>query len=345
VPRTSGVGGMVSFQHRLAVGLKSKGIEIGYDLGEGDYQAVLVTGGTRQLASLYRVRKKGIPVIQRLDGMNWLHRLNGIRRVGLRHFLRSEYGNWFLSIIRGHLASHLVYQSEFVRKWWERVRGLTACPSSVIWNGVDLHEFSPQGPENPPTDRWQILIVEGSLMGGYEQGITIAVRLIEEIGRFMSNDFAKLLELKIVGRVPSKIQERWNAYMEGKKGNPRLSLSWTGVVSSQKIPAINRSAHVLYSADINPACPNSVIEALACGLPVVAFDTGALSELVTSDVGLVVPYGGDPWKMEIPDIAALARASIEILNQKSDFRKAARARAEAVFAVEKMVQSYLEVLL
>ena len=44
--------------------------------------------------------------------------------------------------------------------------------------------------------------------------------------------------------------------------------------------------------------PNSVIEALACGLPVVSFDTGALPELVTPGAGRVVAYGGDPWRLD-----------------------------------------------
>ncbi len=106
-----------------------------------------------------------------------------------------------------------------------------------------------------------------------------------------------------------------------------------------------RSSHLLFSAEVNPPCPNSVIEALSCGLPVIGFDTGSLSELVQGDVGRLVPYGANPWKLEPPDSAALANAASEVLDQQNRFRIAARERSEAVFDVESMVDEYLKVLL
>jgi glycosyltransferase involved in cell wall biosynthesis len=106
-----------------------------------------------------------------------------------------------------------------------------------------------------------------------------------------------------------------------------------------------RSSHLLFSAEINPPCPNSVIEALACGLPVVGFDTGSLRELIGEQAGRLVPYGGNQWKLEPPDVPALAQAAIEVLQEQERFRKAARARAEELLSVEKMVDEYLKVLL
>ena len=60
---------------------------------------------------------------------------------------------------------------------------------------------------------------------------------------------------------------------------------------------------------------------MACGLPVVGFDTGALNELVIGDSGRIVAYGGDVWKLDHPDIAALAKAAAEILNDQPRFRQ------------------------
>ncbi len=57
------------------------------------------------------------------------------------------------------------------------------------------------------------------------------------------------------------------------------------------------------------------------------------------------PYGGDPWKLETPDIPALALAAAEILQDNDRFRRAARARAESLLGLDTMVDAYLKVLL
>jgi glycosyltransferase involved in cell wall biosynthesis len=88
-----------------------------------------------------------------------------------------------------------------------------------------------------------------------------------------------------------------------------------------------------------------VIESLACGLPVVGFDSGSLRELVSDEAGIIVPYGADPWKLQTPNIPALAEAVTEVLRDQPRFREAARARAESALGVNGMVDSYLKVLL
>lgn len=351
LPKLSGVGGMVSFQHKFSQGLQNRGIQVCFDLSDEPYQAVLVIGGTRKLAGLWRARRKGIPVVQRLDGMNWLHRLRepalpkeslSIRR--LKHFVRAEYGNFILAMLRSRLASVIVYQSEFVRRWWQDKYGLASANSPVIYNGVDLNTYTPSAASARPSDTWRLLMVEGSLMGGYEHGLQAAMGLVESLAAFPEVNQLPI-ELMIAGRVSENIKDYWNRYLSTRLGQDQFRLVWAGLVERQDIPQIDRSAHLLYSADINAACPNSVIEALACGLPVIAFDTGALPELVTDDAGRIVPYGGNPWRLESPDIHGLADAAKEVLLNQNRFRKGARQRAEQVFDLEKMIDQYLDVLL
>ncbi len=351
-PRMQGVGGMVSFQYKLEASLQRRGFNLGFDPADGCYTALLIIGGTRQVAGLWRARRRGARIVQRLDGMNWLHKVRGPShlKLGLRHSLRAETGNWLLAWTRKHLADAIVYQSEFSRRWWERVYGRTRQPYRVITNAVDLERYTPEGEHSLPGDRWRILLVEGSLMGGYEMGMQAALEIGFNLSQLLTEkpNLERPVELLVAGRVSRDVQAAWDQKFQdhwAARSGGRFSLAWAGLVPGESIPKLDRSAHLLYSADINAACPNSVIEALACGLPVLAFDTGALPELVSQEAGRVVPYGGDPWKLDPPDTPALARAACDLLENLDHHRHAARLRAEAGFGLEDMVDRYLEVLL
>jgi glycosyltransferase involved in cell wall biosynthesis len=333
---------MVSFQAKLAAGLAARGFEVCYHLSDLPFRSVLVIGGTRQLTGLWRVKRRGIRLVQRLDGMNWIQRA---LPTGVRHRMRAEYGNLLLATIRNRLVDAVVYQSRFARDWWERVYGKTRTPVQVIHNGVDLDLFTPQGEGERPG--WvRVLLVEGSLMGGYEHGLANALDLVlglaEEVSSPPGN---QRIELLIAGRVSAGQQALWERRLAERNVENRVFISWSGLIPHPCIPEIDRSAHLLYSADLNPACPNAVVEALACGTPVLAFDTGALPELVTGDAGRVVPYGGNPWRLERPDVPALVRGAVEILGDQERFRSGARARAEEALSLDRMVDRYLSVLL
>jgi glycosyltransferase involved in cell wall biosynthesis len=329
VPEVSS-GGMASFRLKFEDGLRKRGIEVTHNPDE-ESDAILVIGGTRSLLPLWRAKRRGIRIVQRLNGINWVHRK---RNTGIKHFLRAEYGNFILSFIRKRIATRILYQSEFARKWWEEWYGPTHILSTMIHNGVDLKVYSPAGPHQRPTKRFRLLVVEGSLGGGYDMGLDNGIRLAETLAK----DHGFPMELMVVGEITDEHSARVQA-------RSKVPILWAGSVPREQISEIDRSAHLLFSADINPACPNAVIEALACGLPVAAFETGALNELVVGDSGRLVPYGSDLWKLEQPDIPALAEACVEILSEQAQFRKTARAQAEMAFGLDTMVEAYLKFLL
>jgi glycosyltransferase involved in cell wall biosynthesis len=330
IPHVNKVGGMGSFRGRFAQGLNARGIEVVNNLADIPYDAILVIGGTRNLTGIWRAKQRGVRVVQRLDGMNWIHRK---KRTGWRHFLRAEYGNLMLSFIRSRLADQIIYQSEFSHQWWEREYRKTTIPWAVVLNGVDLQRYNTFGEGEPPEDYDRVLVVEGALGGGYETGLEIAIHMVESL----SNAYNRKVELVVVGRVSTALEQEWTS-------KTAIPMKFTGQVPSELIPEIDRSAHVQFAADINPACPNSVIEALACGLPVASFDTGGLPEIVTEGAGQLVPYGGDPWKLDPPDIDGLARAVISILDDQTRYRTAARRRAENAFGLDRMVEGYLNAM-
>jgi glycosyltransferase involved in cell wall biosynthesis len=69
-------------------------------------------------------------------------------------------------------------------------------------------------------------------------------------------------------------------------------------------------------------------EAQACGTPVIGYDSGAASEIIGRDTGVLVSVG---------DIEALAEAS---MNVSEISRRACRARVEEFFSLDRMISSY-----
>lgn len=328
VPLVEGTGGMASFRLKFEQGLHARGVDVTHDLA-AESDAVLVIAGTRNLLPLWRAGQRGQRIVQRLDGINWVQR---VRWTGPRYHIRAEYGNAMLSLIRARFADRVIYQSQFIRKWWEDWYGAAHVPASVIINGVDLQTYTPDGAHERPRDYFRLLLLEGSLAGGLNSGLFHAVSLAEKL----SEKFP--MEVAVAGIVDASTQ---NTIRRAS----RVPVKFLGVLARDQIPNLIRSAHLLYSAEVNPPCPNSVIEALACGLPVVGFDSGSLKELVSADAGRVVPYGGDPWKLETPDISALADSAADVLTNQEQFRAAARMRAESAFGLDQMTDAYLKVLL
>ena len=326
VPQVQGTGGMASFRLKFEQGLTTRGIDVTYDLSAKS-DAVLVIAGTRFLPDLNRARRRGIRIVQRLDGVNWVQR---VKWSGVKYSVRAEYGNFMLSLIRSRFADRVIYQSQFIRKWWEDWYGVAKAPATVIVNGVDLNTYLPEGESERPADKFRMLLLEGSLARGLNSGLFHAVSVAEKLS-------AKYpMEIVVAGTVDEATKQKLQS---------KVPVKFLGTVPRAEIPKLARSSHLMYCAEVNPPCPNSVIEAMACGLPVIGFDSGALRELVSEDAGCIVPYGANPWKLETPDISALAQAAGQVLEKQNQLRAAARKRAEAAFGLDQMVDSYLKVLL
>lgn len=326
-----GIGGPVSFRYRLEKGLAERGYQTVSSPLDPECKSVLVIGGISRLDLLWRAKRRGVRIVQRLNGMNWMHRKT---RTDWKYYLRCEYNNRLLAYTRRWLADRIVYQSEFAKSWWQTVYHTTPSPSQIIYNGVDLNQYSPVGPGQPPDDRIRLLLVEAHVGGGYERGLENAVNLT----RALLQAGHPNVELAVAGQVPDELKKLWD-----QQGG--VPIDWLGVVPRERIPEVDRSAHLLFSSDLNAACPNSVIEAMACGLPVAGFATGSLPELVQGDAGRVAPYGSNYWNLEAPVIDGLVQAAQEIMADLPRFREAARRKAEEKFSTEKMVDAYLRELI
>ena len=310
----------------LSLGLKDHGIEVIFDHEMRPYGAILLVGGTRHLGWLWQCKRRGIPIIQRLGPINWVHKYE---KVTSKARWMGGLRNWNVGFVRRHLADHVVYQSNFSKGWWDSSYGATPVECSTIHNGVDTRLFTPSGESVHDRNSISLVAVEGNL--AYVRQVLMTSL---QTWKRVAEDHPRCT-LLLVG----DLTESWRTMLPN---DPRVM--YAGPLPHEQVPAYLRGATAFISAEINPACPNSVIEALACGTPVVGFATGALREIVTEGAGVLADYGADPWKLEPPDIDALVTAVEKVRSSYDRFSAEARKVALERFSTQKMANAYAQVI-
>ena len=318
------IGGPGSFQHRLINELESSGWQAVYPRDRIRPKVILVVGGSRRILWLLWAKYSGCRIVHRLDGINWRHR---VLRVSLRYKMVSEIRNVLARIVRRYLADVVIYQSRFVRDWWNSDYGITRCNNVIIHNFVDFAEFRPRQEQNsePPiiicaesqvvNDPISRLIIRTLSERLFVEGKIGGIHILGGLGPEEKKDWASLPGVKLMGRVPRK-----------------------------EMPAFFRQGDIFLNLDVNAACPNAVIEAMATGLPVVGFKTGALEEMVPNTAGALADYGGDPWKLDLPDCDELVRKICFVISNLKEMSRDARAMAKMKFHSGHVVDQYRNIL-
>jgi glycosyltransferase involved in cell wall biosynthesis len=145
---------------------------------------------------------------------------------------------------------------------------------AVVANGVDPQKFKPK----PRLDMRQKL-------GLPQDGpIVLSVgRLDENKGcQILINAIARLqspkVTLLIIGEGPRRVEMETQIRELGLKRSVRL----VGTIPHDELGAWYNAADVFCLASLREGCPNVVLEAMACGRPVVATHVGGIPELVVS---------------------------------------------------------------
>lgn len=337
LPEVTSLGGPRSFQQNFIREGKKSGIaEFHFDPTRKDIDAFLVIGGPRRFfLTLLKARQKGIPVVQRLNGMNWVHRVNPS---GARYSLHSEMANVVIALFRRFICSKIIYQSQFCLNRWNSTFGTLKKPQTIINNGIDISLYHPKADgEKQENERPIILVVEGNLSRGLERGLYSAINLLP----ILSKKYGIIADLQIAGCVSEKTVLAIRESL--KQGEFVDHVEFLGVLEREQLIEYEQNADLLFSAEIATACPNAVIEAMACGLPVIGFDTGALKEIV-GEGGEIADYGSgmNYWKLDEPDIDALAVSASRVLSDPAPYRKHARDRAVSRFNITDIVSRYVD---
>ncbi len=222
--------------------------------------------------------------------------------------------------LRGVLraATHVVYQSDFCKQAADEFLGPPQGSWEILRNAVDTGEFTPaeRAPEGEP-----LVLLAGDQSQAYRLETALeTLALLPEARLLVTGSVVggqELIdELGLAGRV-----------------------DFAGRYAQRDAPALYRRAHVLLHPKVRDPCPNVVLEALACGVPVVHSTSGGVPELV-EDAGIGV-LSETTWERDVPPAPAeLADAVRTVLASLDFYRGRARARAVEHFDLAPWVERH-----
>jgi len=236
-------------------------------------------------------------------------------------------------------ADFIVYQTDFCKLACDTFLGPLETPFTIACNAVDTAVYTPAEPP-PSLDEPTVLALWG--VGGRHRRTLITVEAFLSLRRCMSK--ARLI---LAGYHEPSAEHRT---MRGKidhllatAGHPLDCVTYLPRYTGREAPGIFRRAHVLLHTQANDNCPHLVVEAMACGVPVVHQDNGGTPQMVTPQGGVGVSSAASWDRIDYPSPEAFAYALETVLRQWPAFHRQARARAVEFMSFEAFVREHRRV--
>jgi len=249
---TRGIGGPSTFM----INLKEHLLEI-------DYPFIDDSGNYKNADSIFFpisfsgkildfFKKKNLPVIQRLDGVYYPSK-HGLKYIYLNREIKKDYLEY---------SDFIIFQSRYSRTECFTMLGeIDKSKYKIIYNGTDKAVFYPA---DKKFDRNKIIFTATGSFRNRDMIEPVVWALDLLVERYN-------IEFRVIGPILSK---------EVKKYTNRPYIRCLGGMNKKEISRQLQETDILIHCQLNPACPNSVIEAVSCGVPVVGFDTGAMKEIL-----------------------------------------------------------------
>lgn len=248
------IGGTATFAQKFSDTARSNSVEVSNKFSLSFDTLFIVADCSLWYPIIAKVFKKRI--VQRLDGV---------------YHPATPAGKWYplynlkMQIIHNFLADVVIYQSEFSKVSCETFLGRTrAEKTTIIYNGVDTEKIPSRITTQPEDPTIKLLTFAKFRRRDQIEPIIESVKLLDP----------KKYVLHIFGSYTENLETLFS--------NLPPSIIFHGKKSNEELLQILHQYDLFLFSD-QSACPNSVLEAMAAGLPVVAFDRGSINEIIKND--------------------------------------------------------------
>jgi len=236
-----------------------------------------------------------------------------------------------------HAADYVFYQSEFSKLSADLFLGERQDMWEILYNAVDTTIFTPA--RSDPDPHHLVLLLGGNQYSYYR--IDAAIRTLAALLPYRAD--VQLLITGTLSWIPDEAEAFRIIHQQLAELHIADNVQFLGCYKQQDAPSVLRQAHILLHTKYNDPCPGLVIEAMACGLPVVYSASGGVPELVGENAGIGIAAELN-WEQIIPpDPALLAQAVLQVAERRKEFAEAARQRSVEHFDLQPWLQRHREV--
>ncbi len=230
-----------------------------------------------------------------------------------------------------HRANFVFWQSEFCRRSADKFLGKRVGEGEILFNAIDINRFVPvENHVNHPF----VFLLTGKI------GRHLAYRLESTIAGLAHARNAGLdAKLLIAGWIEDTSTVRLLVERH-RLSDHVISM---GTYTQEQAPLIYQRADAYVMTKYLDPCPNTVIEALACGLPVLYSASGGVPELVGEDAGIGLPVPEEWHTVHVPSAEAIAEGMLKIAASRQSMSCAARERAARCFNIRNWINRHLQV--
>lgn len=315
--------------------IRVPGVQI-VDLGKRDGKDIAL------YSRVWRILRRLQPEIVHLRNLGTIDLSWVARLAGVSHVIQGEHG-WDVLDLYGTrrkyrlmrkacrpCISRYITVSSDLERWLADTIAVPRKRITHICNGVDVQRFHPR-PDHPPSSAPESNVTVFGWVGRMAQ-VKAPLALVDAFARLLRQRPDHDLRLRMVGDGP--LMPRLRAEVESAGLTDRVDLPG----ARDDVAEWMRTMDVFVLPSLNEGISNTILEAMASGLPVIATAVGGNPELVLP---------GQTGSLVAPDDPeALCDAMQTYVDDPylgSVQGGAARRRAEQTFSLEAMVKGYLSV--
>jgi len=224
--------------------------------------------------------------------------------------------------------------SKDLEQWLENTVKIKPIKIIQLYNGVDLTRFQGLRSSHSFQRSLQQLEKNDLVFGtvGRLQAEKDQATLVRAFSELKNQDITQNIKLVLIGDGPDKNSLE---YLVKELG---LSPYVIFLGARNDIPELLPQLDVFVLPSKGEGISNTILEAMACGLPVIATNVGGNPELVVEkETGVLVP-SNDARKL-----AEAMKGYVNDSNLTTTHGRAGRARVEELFSMDKMINSYMKV--